>query len=121
MNIKALIVDDDRIHLKLLKNYLLKLECDSILASNGQEAVDIARKQTFDICFMDIQMPVMDGISASKIIKSEVAPTLPIIATTTLTDFDYDKSIAAGMDDYLKKPVDFSALRTVVEKHAGTS
>jgi len=62
-------------------------------------------------------MPVMDGIEATRIIKEEITKDVPIIAVTALNDFNYDKSIEAGMDGYLGKPVTLEQLKEVIAKH----
>ncbi len=117
MKIKALVVDDDHLLLKLLVKYLKELNFEGNSASNGQEAVDKLRNGQYDICFIDIQMPVMDGIEATKIIREEISKDIPIIAITSLSDFSYEKSLEAGMSDYLKKPVELATLKEIIAKH----
>ena len=117
MKIRALVVDDDKIQLKLLIAFLKKLNFEGNTAKNGEEAVNKMRSGHYDICFMDIQMPVMDGIEATKIIKEEVNKDIPIIAVTALNNFSYDKSIEVGLDDYLGKPVSLEQLKEVIDKH----
>ena len=117
MKIKALVVDDNKIQLTLLAAFLKKLNFESDTAINGEEAVNKIRGGQFDICFMDIQMPVMDGIEATKIIREEITKDIPIIAVTSLADFNYDKSIEVGMNDYLDKPVSLEQLEAIISKH----
>ena len=103
--------------LKLLIKLLKSLDFQGKTAKNGQEAVDLVKNEGFDICFMDIQMPVMDGIEATKIIKQDLKKTMPVIAVTSIDGFSHEKSIAAGLDGYLKKPVDLNHLKQVIEKY----
>jgi two-component system sensor histidine kinase/response regulator len=98
------------------------------VANNGIEAVDILRRNSaFDLVLMDIQMPEMDGLEATKIIRNELQLTMPIIAMTAhAMQQDIDKSIAAGMNAHLNKPVEpdklFSVLATLIrEQHDNTS
>jgi len=117
MKIRALVVDDDKIQLRLLTAFLKKLNFEGNTAVNGEEAVNKMRNGRYDICFMDIQMPVMDGIEATKIIKEEINKDVPIIAVTALSDFNYEKSIKEGLDDYLSKPVSLEQLKRIINKH----
>jgi len=117
MKIKALVVDDDKIQLRLLIAFLKKLNFEGNTAVNGEEAVKKMRDGHYDICFMDIQMPVMDGVEATKIIKEEINKDIPIIAVTALSNYNYDKSIEEGLDDYLSKPVSLEQLKEVITKH----
>jgi len=117
MKIRALVVDDDKIQLRLFIAFLKKLNFEGNTAINGEEAVEKMRDGQYDICFMDIQMPVMDGIEATRIIKEEINRDIPIIAVTALDDFNYDKSIKEGLDDYLGKPVSLDQLKEVITKH----
>jgi len=117
MKIRALVVDDDRLQLKLLIAFLKKLNFEGNTAENGEEAVKKMRAGQYDICFMDIQMPRMDGVEATKIIKNEITKDMPIIAVTALEDFNYDRSIKEGLDDYIKKPVSMEQLKEVIVKH----
>jgi len=117
MKIRALVVDEDIIQLRLLTAYLKKLNFEGNTAVNGEEAVNKMRTGQYDICFMDIQMPVMNGIEATKIIKEEINKDVPIIAVTALINFNYEKCIKAGLDDYLSKPVSLEQLEGIIEKH----
>jgi len=117
MKIRALVVDDDRIQLKLLIMFLKKLNFEGNTAKNGEEAVEKMKAGQYDICFMDIQMPIMDGIEATKLIREEITKDMPIIAITALDNFNYDRSIETGMNDCLKKPVSLEQLKEVITKH----
>jgi len=117
MKIRALVVDDDKTQLTLITAFLKKLNFEGNTAANGEEAVNIMRDGQFDICFMDLQMPVMDGVEAAKIIKEEINKDLPIIAVTGMDNFQYDDNIKNFIDDYLIKPVSMEQLKEVIVKH----
>ena len=94
---------------------------DVTIANNGREAVDLLYQQEFDLVLMDVQMPVMGGIEATKRIrqmKDSSRSSIPIIAlTANALKGDSEKYIAAGMNDYLAKPFDEAKLFTVISKN----
>ena len=91
------------------------------VAKNGQEAVDRARADTFDVVLMDIQMPIMDGYQATALIREHAQiATMPIIAMTAhAMARDRDRCLAAGMDDYITKPLHPTELFGVLAKWVG--
>jgi len=106
----VLVVDDNEINKRLLAKVLENENLKVSYASNGEEAVTLREEQDFDIIFMDIQMPVMDGVEASKVIrayeKAEKIAPVPIIALTANTGKDdRDTYLDAGMTDYMAKPI----------------
>ena len=107
---RLLVVDDNDINKRLLAKVLEQENLDVSYASNGQEAVDLRKSENFDIIFMDIQMPVMDGVEASQEIRkyenTESLVPVPIVALTANTGKDDRESyLAAGMNDYMAKPI----------------
>ena len=106
----VLVVDDNEINKRLLAKVLENENLKVSYASNGEEAVSLREVHDFDIIFMDIQMPVMDGVEASKAIRTyedaqNMAP-VPIIALTANTGKDdRDMYLDAGMTDYMEKPI----------------
>lgn len=104
--LKILIAEDNEINQKLLKINLNKMGYNPVIVSNGQEALDQLKIQEFDVIFMDVQMPVMDGVTATKEIVRMYGNTKPIIIAVTANAMGTDKQsyIAAGMDDYISKP-----------------
>ena len=117
--IRVLVVDDDHVFLRLMDGVLSKLPCAPVFCENGQQAIDLLRKQPFDICFMDIMMPVMGGIEAAQIIREDLALTLPIIAITSSTmKATHEKCVDVGMNDYIVKPVSFEAIHDVICRYA---
>jgi CheY-like chemotaxis protein len=117
MKFKVLVVDDNSINLKLLTAFLKKLDCTCDTAVNGEEAVMKVKSRPYDICFMDIQMPVMSGVEATQIIREEVSQDLPIIAVTAVSDYSRERSLADGMNDFISKPVDRERLKDILSKH----
>ena len=87
-------------------------------AENGEIAVDRLKTSRFDLVLMDMQMPIMDGVTATKIIRSEVDAGIPIIAlTANALKGEQDKCMDAGMNDFITKPFDESKLLEVIIKH----
>jgi CheY-like chemotaxis protein len=91
------------------------------LAENGQVAVDMAHDKRFDLILMDVQMPVMDGIEATRKIRQEPNPNqdTPIVAMTAhAMSGDREKCLDAGMNDYITKPFRQADLLTVIQRIA---
>ncbi len=112
----VLITEDEEVNFFYLKTLLKKTQARILRAKNGQEAVDIIDeyKGGVDLILMDINMPVMDGYEAMRIIKSK-HPDLPIIAQTAYTlNNDRHKCLKAGFNDYIAKPVNKVALFRMV-------
>ncbi|MFV8326084.1 response regulator [Flavobacterium sp. ZS1P14] len=117
---KALIVEDNLINQKVLKKLLNKLNIPSDIAVNGKEAVSFYNENDYDIIFMDLHMPEMDGFEATEKIHSSAkyqTNTIPIVAVTA-SAFDEDKvkAIANGMDDFITKPVVLKNLEEIIAK-----
>jgi len=120
--IKALVVEDNFINQKLIKNILNTFDIDVALANNGVEAVQFYKENSYDIIFMDIEMPIMSGVEATqKIIEYEYDSGdrhVPIVAlTANVRESDKERYFAVGMDQYLKKPIDVEALVMVIEEY----
>ena len=95
---------------------------DVTVVSNGKEAVETVKENDYDIIFMDIQMPVMDGVEASKNIlayeSKHALKHIPVVALTANTSpGDREKYLAEGMDDYAVKPLEVEALEAIISKH----
>lgn len=110
--VRVLVAEDSIPNQELLKAHFASLGCICDYASNGQEAVDKLRDQSYDICFMDLQMPVMGGFQAAKIIREELRLTLPIVALTAADiQEEKEKCLKIGMSDYLSKPFGLEELK----------
>ena len=116
---RILIVDDDALNIKLVKDILAANNYSYLEAVNGQEAIEIALKQKPDLILMDLEMPVMDGMSAIKILKTkEDTKSIPIIALTAFAmEGDKERVLLAGADDYLTKPIKIKILLETVRKY----
>ena len=113
----VLITEDEEVNFFYLKTLLKKTEARILRAKNGKEAVDIIAEYDggIDLILMDINMPVMDGYEAMRIIKSK-HPDLPIIAQTAYTlNNDRHKCLKAGFNDYIAKPINKVALFRMVD------
>lgn len=116
---KILVVDDNSLQQKIMTVLLRKLGFTPDVAVNGQEAVEAIEKQSYDIIFMDICMPVMNGLQATKEIKRKRSLDSPfIIAATSNTEPDDKlKCAEAGMDSFIPKPIKIDQIRAVL-RHA---
>lgn len=109
---EILVVEDNRINQRLLDKILNQAGYRPVVASNGKEALECMAKQSFDLVFMDIQMPQLDGLSAAKQIKADLGDKAPYLIALTANVFEEDKDryLAGGMDDYLGKPFSQEAI-----------
>jgi CheY-like chemotaxis protein len=121
LNLKALIVEDNPINQKMIKYTLKNIGIDCDMADNGQIGVDMRLRNNYDIIFMDIQMPIMNGVEATQTIlkyeKEKNLPHIPIVAVTAnALKGDRERFLSEGMDDYVSKPINFNRLVTVLRK-----
>lgn len=114
----VLLVEDNDINQMIAKEMLQQAGLAVDIAKNGQEAVEMVNAKTYALVFMDIQMPVMDGLTAAEIIRGHFSyQQLPIIAmTANSSSEDIERSLAAGMQDHLSKPIDESQLINAIKK-----
>lgn len=117
----ALLVDDTPTNLFLMETICQSIGLPYRTATNGAEAVEMCRKHTFDLIFMDIQMPVMDGYSAIREIrKLETASATQIIAlTASAFQEDVDRALGSGSTGFLAKPFERSHLMLCIAEHLG--
>jgi len=115
---KILIVEDNEINRKLLRDILRYHGYDVIEAVNGAEAVEMARAHKVDLILMDIQMPVMNGYEAIKTLRNNpLTKEIRIIAVTSFVmKGDKEKALEAGADEYLCKPIDTRELPVIVKR-----
>jgi len=120
--VKILLVEDNLINRKLMTAMIQKKGWDVEVAEHGLEALDILKNEIFDIILMDIQMPQMDGIEATKRIRKDKKNVdTPIIALTAHSlKGDRERFLEAGMTDYLSKPVNIVELYSLIEKYVST-
>lgn len=115
IELRVLVVDDFEIN-RMLIGELLEFHygITADFANNGEEAVEMVTKNTYDLVLMDVNMPVMDGIQATKLIR-KIYPSLPIIAlTANVMEGDREEFKSQGMNDYLAKPLDKDELHRVL-------
>lgn len=123
---KVLAADDNALNLRVIRELLEHRGCEVVIANNGREAVEAWHQQRFDLVLMDIQMPEMDGLRACEEIRAVEARRrvrrTPIVALTAhVMAGDREKCLAAGMDDYLAKPLRRAALNEVLDRFGITA
>ena len=116
---KKILVAEDNDSNYLLMTYILKRGYEFFRAVNGQEAVEKALADNPDLVLMDLRMPVMDGLEATRQIKAQ-KPELPVVALTA-NAFDSDRisALEAGCNDFLSKPVSAAKCLEVIAKYIG--
>ena len=101
----------------MLMTYILKGHYEVFRAFNGREAVAKAKAENPDMVLMDIKMPIMDGLEATRLIRAEM-PDLPIIAlTANAFDNDRQQAMAAGCNDFVSKPVNATFCLELIAKY----
>jgi CheY-like chemotaxis protein len=119
MPLNILIVEDyevNRMFIGMLLESYSALNYD--FAVNGKEALEILRKDTYDLIFMDINMPVMNGYDATLAIKHELRLDTPIVAlTANALEGDRERFLSIGMEEYLAKPLNIADVKRIVEKY----
>ncbi len=121
--VRILLVEDNPINQKVAVSLLDRLGYRPDIASNGLEAVEAVRQRPYDVILMDVQMPEMDGLEATRRIRQEWPAEVPlrIVAMTAgALAGDRERCLEAGMDDFIAKPVRFEELATAVDR-AGSS
>ena len=113
---KKILVAEDNDSNYILMTYLLKGRYELGRARNGEEAVSMALGKTFDLVLMDVKMPLMDGLEATRRIKAKM-PHLPVIAlTANVFDADRERAKDAGCDDFLAKPINRDICVNTIDK-----
>ena len=121
MSRKVLIVEDNIINQELLSEILERLKCTVEVADNGKIAVDKVEKNHYDLVLMDIQMPEMDGIEATKTIRKN-SNEVPIVAiTASIFHSDQNECTEAGMNGFLTKPYTFDQVKEMIAKFLSES
>lgn len=113
----VLVVDDNPQNLELLLAYLEDVDCKTVSATQGAEAVDKAKQILPDLILLDVMMPKMSGFEVCKRLKNDPRTTdIPIIMVTALSELgDIERAIDSGTDDFLSKPVNRLELITRVK------
>ena len=110
--------EDNLVNQKLASLLFKKLGVEPDIVPTGSDAVSKVMANTYDLVFMDVYMPEMDGTEATRIIKEELAEQSPFVVALTAASMDgeREKFLAAGMDDYLAKPLNRKTLEEFFEK-----
>ena len=118
---RVLLTDDNAVNQKLVARVLEKWGQEVILATNGREALDLLEFEDFDLVLMDLQMPVMDGLEATAIIRErekETGEHIKIVAMTAhAMKRDRERCEAAGMDDFMAKPIRINEMSKIIKRH----
>lgn len=118
-SIKMLLAEDNQINQKIVVKTLGKAGYNIDVVQNGREAVEAVERNKYDIIFMDVQMPIMDGYEATKAIRSKegISKHTAIIAMTAhAMEGDRERCIQAGMDDYISKPINWQEMFKLIKK-----
>lgn len=115
----VLLAEDNKINQKLMVLMLGKLGIQPTLAHNGIEAVDLALEKRFDLILMDVHMPGMNGLEATRKIKDALGENSPsiIALTADVIQSSIDKALQSGIDTYLIKPISMDMLKECIEKY----
>ncbi|OKP90698.1 response regulator [Paenibacillus sp. P32E] len=121
---KILVVDDHPINQRLMVSMLDKLGYDSTVAKDGHQAVELSLREDYDFIFMDLQMPVMDGLTATSRIRQgsghNATHAVIIAMTANVMEGVQNRCSAAGMDGYISKPLKMSSLKQIILRYASS-
>ncbi len=116
-----LLVEDNEMNRDMLSRRLIRRGFEILMAVDGQQGVEMAREKRPDLILMDMSLPVMDGWTATRLLKDDASTaSIPVIGLTAhAMAGDREKCLEAGCDDYDTKPVEFSRLMEKIELHLG--
>ncbi|MEE9334740.1 MAG: response regulator [Granulosicoccaceae bacterium] len=118
-SLEILLVDDNMINRKVGKKILMKLGFDPLLVNSGADAITACKARSFNVVFMDIEMPELDGVTATAMLRSIIpAKKMPYVVALTANAMASDREsyLRSGMDDYLSKPIDTDKLSDCLER-----
>ncbi|MEA3191097.1 MAG: two-component system, sensor histidine kinase and response regulator [Thermoplasmata archaeon] len=116
--LKILVAEDNQVNQKVALRLLEKLGARADVANDGQEAVAALDRQPYDLVLMDVQMPRMDGLEATRALRAAGSKVRIVAMTADAMPGDRERCLAAGMDDYISKPVRLEALARILEDAA---
>ena len=129
--LRVLLCDDNLVNQKVAMRLLQQMGYRADLAANGLEALEALDRQPYDLIFMDVMMPEMDGLEATRMIRERQqqrshspnykSPIVIVAMTANAMQGDREQCLAAGMDDYLAKPVRLEDIRAIVERWGATA
>ncbi len=118
-SIRVLIAEDNPMNQQLIRHLLGSWAIEFDLVDNGAEAVKAIRKKNYSLVLMDIQMPEMDGYTATSVIRNELGMDVPVIAMTAHAMVgEKEKCLQLGMNDYVAKPIKETVLYNMIARHA---
>jgi PAS domain S-box-containing protein len=125
-SLRILLAEDNTINVKVATTYLARRGLTPVVAENGRQALERLSSQSFDLVLMDVEMPELDGLEATRRLRSgQAGPAnrhIPVVAMTAHALNDArERCLAAGMTDYLPKPLDFQALDAILAQAAHSS
>ena len=116
-NLRLLIAEDNPVNQRVASRMLQRLGYKADVVENGRLAVEAVERAAYDVIFMDVQMPELDGLEATRRIKARPGPSPWIIALTAhALEEDRQQCLAAGMNDFLSKPVQLTELTAALER-----
>lgn len=117
--IKVLIAEDNQMNQQLIRHLMKSWSMEHTIVNTGEEAVNALKKNAYSIVLMDIQMPDMDGYTATSVIRNELKSDVPIIAMTAHAMVgEKEKCLQLGMNDYVSKPIKETVLYNIIGRHA---
>jgi signal transduction histidine kinase/CheY-like chemotaxis protein/HPt (histidine-containing phosphotransfer) domain-containing protein len=117
--IKVLIAEDNPMNQQLIRHLMKSWSIDHVIVDNGNDAVKALKQHHYSIVLMDIQMPEMDGYTATGVIRNELHSDVPIIAMTAHAMVgEKEKCLQLGMNDYVSKPIKETVLYNIIARHA---
>lgn len=117
--IKVLVAEDNQMNQQLVKHLMKSWSLEHTMVNNGAEAVNVLKENSYSIVLMDIQMPDMDGYTATSIIRNELKLDVPIIAMTAHAMVgEKEKCLQLGMNDYVSKPIKETVLYNIIARHS---
>jgi two-component system, cell cycle response regulator DivK len=121
MGNRILIVEDEPKNMKLMRDLLERFSYQIIEAADGEQGVSLAKSSKPDLILMDVMMPKMDGLEATRLIKADIATNeIPIIAITSYAmKGDRERTLEAGCDAYVAKPIDIVEILKMIAHFVG--
>ena len=119
--LRILVAEDNKINQRLIRRTLERFGYTAVLVENGREAIESAQAEAFDLIFMDVQMPEMDGLEATRRIRTQLAAPQPAIVAMTANAMQGDREacLAAGMDSYIAKPFRLQEVEAILRQFGG--
>ncbi|WP_338668989.1 PAS domain-containing hybrid sensor histidine kinase/response regulator [Pseudodesulfovibrio methanolicus] len=115
--LSILVAEDERVNRVVVQRILEKLGHRAVCVGSGEEAIKVLKERSFDLFLSDIQMPGLDGVATTKVIRGELGLDIPVIALTAhAMQGDRDRFIAAGMNGYVSKPFEIDRLQQEIER-----